>query len=170
MEFKEKLKQLRTEANLTQDDLANSVFVSRTLISKWESGDRYPSKDCIARLAVLFHKTPEELIGGEKEQDKYRKYNVFSIIFSSLCFVFAVSLLIIYVCFIAEHFRLDDAWTNIGALILTLAYTPAVLTMMLIEVITLKKKNGYKILELYSLFSFLFIWMFSFISYFYIFQ
>lgn len=169
MDFKEILASLRTEADMTQDELANSIFVSRSLVSKWESGSRYPSKDCLARLAVLFKTTPNELVGGEKENDAYQKHNIWSTIYSSLCIVFAASLLIIYACFVAEHFRLHDVWTNIGALILTLAYTPAVLVMMLIEVITLKKKNGYKNLELYSLFSFLFVWVFSFVSYFCIF-
>lgn len=38
MELKEKLKELRSNANLTQEDLANQLFVSRTLVSEWESG------------------------------------------------------------------------------------------------------------------------------------
>ena len=37
MTFGEKLKKLRTEAHLTQDELAEKLFVSRTAISKWES-------------------------------------------------------------------------------------------------------------------------------------
>lgn len=170
MEFKEQLKKYRTDANMTQEDLANKIFVSRTLISKWEAGTRYPSKDCLARLAVLFGTTPADLVGGQKEKDVYHKYNLFSLIYSSLCLVFALSLLVLYVCFLAEHFRLQDAWTNIGAFLLSLAYTPAVLVMLLIETVTLKKKNGYKNLELYSLFSFLFIWVFSFVSYLFLFQ
>lgn len=38
MEFNEKLQQLRTERNLTQEQLAEQLYVSRTAISKWESG------------------------------------------------------------------------------------------------------------------------------------
>lgn len=38
MELKDRLKELRANANLTQEDLANKIFVSRTLVSKWESG------------------------------------------------------------------------------------------------------------------------------------
>lgn len=38
MEFNEKLQKLRKEQNLTQEELAEKLFVSRTAISKWESG------------------------------------------------------------------------------------------------------------------------------------
>ena len=38
MEFSEKLQQLRTEKGLTQEQLAEKLYVSRTAISKWESG------------------------------------------------------------------------------------------------------------------------------------
>ena len=38
MEFNEKLQQLRTGKNLTQEQLAEQLYVSRTAISKWESG------------------------------------------------------------------------------------------------------------------------------------
>lgn len=42
MEFNEKLQQLRTGKNLTQEQLAEQLYVSRTAISKWESGKGYP--------------------------------------------------------------------------------------------------------------------------------
>ena len=43
MMFSEKLKKLRQEQNLTQDDLADKIFVTRTAISKWETDNGYPS-------------------------------------------------------------------------------------------------------------------------------
>ena len=41
MEFHEKLQKLRSDEGLTQDELAEKLFVSRTAISKWESGRGY---------------------------------------------------------------------------------------------------------------------------------
>ena len=38
MEFNEKLQELRKQKNMTQEDLAASLYVSRTAVSKWESG------------------------------------------------------------------------------------------------------------------------------------
>lgn len=52
MEFNEKLQQLRTGKNLTQEQLAEQLYVSRTAISKWESGKGYPnieSLKCISK-------------------------------------------------------------------------------------------------------------------------
>ncbi len=43
MKFSETLKKLRQEQNLTQDDLADKIFVTRTAISKWETDNGYPS-------------------------------------------------------------------------------------------------------------------------------
>ena len=43
MEFNEKLIELRKHSNLTQEELAKSLFVSRTAISKWESGRGLPN-------------------------------------------------------------------------------------------------------------------------------
>ena len=111
MELKDRLKELRTNANLTQDDLANQIFVSRTLVSKWESGDRYPSKDNLARLAVLFQIPQDELIGGKKEKDTYNRYNIISIAYSSICGVTVLGLLVMMIFAIIERVNINDGWT-----------------------------------------------------------
>lgn len=82
MEFNEKLQKLRAGENLTQEELAEKLYVSRAAISKWESGRGYPSIDSLKAIAGFFHVTVDELIGGEEiitlaEQDKKesgRKY------------------------------------------------------------------------------------------------
>ena len=66
MEFNEKLQKLRKEHNLTQEELAEKLFVSRTAISKWESGRGYPSIDSLKVIAKYFHITIDELIGNEE--------------------------------------------------------------------------------------------------------
>jgi len=47
MTFREQLKELRIRKILTQEELANKIYVSRTAISKWESGRGYPSIDSL---------------------------------------------------------------------------------------------------------------------------
>lgn len=47
MEFNEKLSQLRKAKGLTQEELAEALYVSRTAVSKWESGRGYPSIDSL---------------------------------------------------------------------------------------------------------------------------
>lgn len=69
MEFNEKLQQLRTNENLTQEELAEKLYVSRAAISKWESGRGYPSIDSLKAIAKYFHVTIDELIGSEEIVD-----------------------------------------------------------------------------------------------------
>lgn len=66
MEFHEKLQELRKSRNLTQEELAEVLFVSRTAISKWESGRGYPSIDSLKEISKFFSVTIDELLSGEK--------------------------------------------------------------------------------------------------------
>ncbi|MCR4924862.1 MAG: helix-turn-helix domain-containing protein [Clostridiales bacterium] len=75
MEFHEKLQKLRASENLTQEELAEKLYVSRTAISKWESGRGYPSIDSLKTIAKYFNITIDELICSDEmvtlaEQDK----------------------------------------------------------------------------------------------------
>lgn len=65
--FKDQLKKLRKKNNLTQEELADKLFISRTLVVKWETGKRYPSRDALTKLAEIFGVTYEELIEGNNE-------------------------------------------------------------------------------------------------------
>ncbi len=69
MEFNEKLQKLRTNENLTQEELAEKLYVSRAAISKWESGRGYPSIDSLKAIAKYFHVTIDELICAEEIVD-----------------------------------------------------------------------------------------------------
>ena len=169
MELKDRLKELRANANLTQEDLANQSFVSRTLVSKWESGDRYPSKDNLARLAVLFQIPQDELIGGQKEKDKYNKYNIISIAYSSVCGVMTLGLVVMMIIAVVERLTINDGWTGIGGFMISIVFVlPFILGLVLFEAITLKKKNGYKTMELYSLFTLILVWLLSIPTYLYL--
>ena len=78
MEFSEKLEQLRKQNDLTQEQLAKALYVSRTAISKWESGRGYPNIDSLMAIADYFCVTVDELLtGGEvlsiAQQDQIQK-------------------------------------------------------------------------------------------------
>lgn len=78
MEFNQKLQELRKQKGLTQEQLAESLFVSRTAISKWESGRGYPNLDSLKDIAKFFSITIDELLSGSElltvaEQDNNRK-------------------------------------------------------------------------------------------------
>ena len=66
MEFNEKLQELRKNRSLTQEELAEALFVSRTAISKWESGRGYPSIDSLREISRYFSVTIDDLICSEE--------------------------------------------------------------------------------------------------------
>ena len=66
MEFNQKLQELRKQKGLTQEELAEALYVSRTAVSKWESGRGYPSIDSLKAIAKYFSVTIDELLSGEE--------------------------------------------------------------------------------------------------------
>lgn len=66
MEFNEKLQELRKQKGFTQEELAELLFVSRTAISKWESGRGYPNIDSLKRISKLFSVTIDQLLSGDE--------------------------------------------------------------------------------------------------------
>lgn len=66
MEFNEKLQELRKNKGLTQEELAEALYVSRTAVSKWESGRGYPNIDSLKEISRFFSVTVDDLLSGEK--------------------------------------------------------------------------------------------------------
>ena len=66
MEFCEKLQELRKKRGLTQEELAEALYVSRTAISKWESGRGYPSIESLKDISKYFSVSIDDLLSGEK--------------------------------------------------------------------------------------------------------
>ncbi|WP_165044337.1 helix-turn-helix domain-containing protein [Adlercreutzia sp. ZJ138] len=62
MEFCEKLQELRRAQSLTQEELARALYVSRTAVSKWESGRGYPSINSLKELSQFFSVSIDELV------------------------------------------------------------------------------------------------------------
>lgn len=65
MEFKEKLKRMRIERELSQEALANRLHVSRQAIAKWESGNGMPDLDNLKAIADLFEVSLDALLREE---------------------------------------------------------------------------------------------------------
>ena len=66
MEFNEKLQELRKSRSMTQEELAEALFVSRTAISKWESGRGYPNIDSLKEISRFFSVTIDDLICSDE--------------------------------------------------------------------------------------------------------
>lgn len=90
MEFPEKLQELRKQKGMTQEELAQSLYVSRTAVSKWESGRGYPNIDSLKAISKFFHVTIDDLLsGGElltlaEENQKQTRSHFRDFVFGSL--------------------------------------------------------------------------------------
>jgi len=84
MEFNQHLKKLREDENLTQEQLALKLNVSRSAIAKWEQGKGMPSLDLLKSLALFFHTSIDALLGEEGirrlEKNQNRKFKLTSLV------------------------------------------------------------------------------------------
>ena len=98
MELGKQIKRYRVEANLSQEELADKVFVSRQTISNWENDKNYPDINSLVLMSEVFHVSLDHLVKGDlermkKEIDKqeYAEFqkngNIFSILFVALLIV-----------------------------------------------------------------------------------
>ena len=98
MELGKQIKRYRMEENLSQEELADKVFVSRQTISNWENDKNYPDIKSLVLMSEVFHVSLDHLVKGDlermkKEIDKqeYAEFqknsNIFSILFVALLIV-----------------------------------------------------------------------------------
>lgn len=98
MEFNEKLQNLRKQKCVTQEELAKALFVSRTAVSKWESGRGYPNIDSLKAIAKFFDISLDELLSSDQlitiaQEDVKRKEMLFKdLLFGFLDLSFAMLL------------------------------------------------------------------------------
>ena len=90
MELGEKLQELRKQKGLTQEELAEILYVSRTAVSKWESGRGIPNIESLKSISKYFSVSIDELLSGEEilaaadEDLKQREKHLCDIVFGLL--------------------------------------------------------------------------------------
>lgn len=67
METKEIIRDLRTKAGLSQDELAEKVFVTRQAVSRWENGETLPNTETLKLLSNLFGVSINTLLGSPRK-------------------------------------------------------------------------------------------------------
>ena len=88
MKFCDKLQKIRKENNITQEQLADRLNVSRQAVSKWESGLAYPDTEKLIQISKIFNTSLDELINDNKDSKvnkQIKKFN-FMEMFVSLLF------------------------------------------------------------------------------------
>ena len=98
MEFANQLKKYRTEKNLSQEQLAEEIFVTRQTVSNWETEKSYPDVHSLMLLSSLFQVSLDQLLKGDIEimKNEIRKediaqFNKYSVAYTILLFVTVVS-------------------------------------------------------------------------------
>lgn len=66
MDFGGKLKELRTQAGMTQQQLATLIGVTKSVVSFYELRERAPSPDVLIKCAGIFHVSTDYLLGIDK--------------------------------------------------------------------------------------------------------
>lgn len=149
MEFNEKLQQLRKAKGLTQEELAEVLFVSRTAISKWESARGFPNIESLKAIAKYFSVTLDELLSsGEllllaEEEQKQKQMHIRDMVFGLLDCSMA---LLLFLPFFGQ--KADSFVQEVSLLTLTgvqpylyAAYWIVVVGSVLLGILTLALQN-----------------------------
>ena len=149
MEFNEKLQELRKQRGFTQEELAKKLYVSRTAISKWESGRGYPNIESLKAIAKFFSITVDELLSTDEiltiaEEDNKRKEKHFLDLMYGLLDLCIAMLL--FLPFFAE--KIDGIIQSVPLIeldgvqtYLKIAYFAVVILMITMGVLTLALQN-----------------------------
>ena len=127
MSFAENLQTIRKQHNLTQDDLAAKLDVTRQAVSKWESGNGYPEMEKIMLLCDMFECSMDALLKGDiatderKTKEQYEKlFNARSIFFAlGVVFILlGVTLFLAFLSLAPEDTPEQEKFTLIGIAVL----------------------------------------------------
>lgn len=149
MEFNEKLQELRKQRGLTQEELAEKLYVSRTAISKWESGRGYPNIESLKAIAKFFEVTVDELLSTDEiltiaEEDNKQKEKHFCDLIYGLLDLSIIMLL--FLPFFAE--KADGIIRSVSLIdldsvqpYLKIAYFAVVISMIIMGILILALQN-----------------------------
>lgn len=112
MEFKDKLKKLRAEKGISQQALANAIFVSRSAVAKWENGLGLPSADSCEALANYFSVSIEYLRSKESDiifvEKKQKLYKLLSAIFGLFLILGSMLSFLLVFSIFSDHWGLTS--------------------------------------------------------------
>lgn len=118
MTFGEKIKKLRNDNNLTQEQFAEMLFVTRTAVSKWETNKGLPGIDTLKLISSTFNLSLDELISDDvveckKLIDKKR---------ARIMYIIAMIFLVLAVTFNFVTYLTNNRLFTIGSMITTIGY------------------------------------------------
>ena len=134
MELGKQIRKYRKEQSLSQDELAEKVYVSRQTISNWENDKSYPDVNSLILLSEVFHTSIDNLIKGDVEVMKEQVKNEDQKEFEKISRIFSVLFLAMMITPIPIIHYLKYAGIAIWALL-------AVVTLYFSFIVEKKKKQ-----------------------------
>lgn len=99
MEISQQIKKYRLKANLSQEDLANQIYVTRQTISNWENNKSYPDINSLLLMSEVFEISLDQLIKGDLDkmreeinQQEYVRFHKNSMVLAILFIIILMSL------------------------------------------------------------------------------
>lgn len=98
MELSNQIKKYRNDLNMSQEELADKVYVTRQTVSNWENEKSYPDINSLLLLSALFNISLDQLIKGDIEtmkeiisESEIKEFNRDSAIYTALLFLTVVA-------------------------------------------------------------------------------
>lgn len=125
--FGKKVKQLREEKGMTQQILADRLYVTRQAVSRWECGARYPDLLTVKKIAQILEVSVDELLSGEELRENVEKEPVLSMpvenIIQTVLYTIAAIAYLLMCIFSIYSFMPSEAPANTRQITLTSAGT-----------------------------------------------
>ena len=151
MSLSDNLQNLRKIKNMSQEELAEKLNVSRQAVSKWESGNGYPETEKIISICEIFDCSMDELVKGKITEDVKKEKNEYDSVMSKIAksTSFAIGLILLGVSImltilgLAPNEQAEDQYALIGVVMILIGVVFAV-PMFIINgtmIDDFKKKN-----------------------------
>ena len=129
-EFGENLKRIREEKGMTQQTLADYLYVTRQAVSRWEGGSRYPDLMTAKKMAEFLETSVDELLADDDMKVYVEKSAIFEsersknmqVVVTALAFMCSIVMSILYLAnyFIADEFIISSWSETLKCLLLTI--------------------------------------------------
>lgn len=113
MNFSDKLKKCRMELGLTQDELANKLYISRSLIAQYENGKMMPTKENLEKISSFFDKKISYFIDEDDVIELALSHNKTALMIDKFFFIFIITIEILFILIsilpiFKHHFYFSD--------------------------------------------------------------
>ena len=153
MELNEKLRELRIRSNMSQEQLAEQLHVTRQTVSKWEQGINQPDIYTLKQYSTIFGVSLDELVGDVSQTtnaaNKRRKASKIIFLISTLLYIFSAMLIFVLWRFVQDtvpmHWDISgniDRYANKVELLIHLLPLTVLYVISLITFLTGKKNLG----------------------------